>query len=572
MRFSKTFIKTYKESPKEAETQSHKLMLRAGMIKQVSRGNYTYLPLGLKVLKKIEKIAREELDKAGAIELLMPIMQPADLWKESGRWNAYGPELMRFKDRNQRDFVLGPTHEEIVTYLFRELIKSYKELPINFYQIQTKFRDEIRPRFGLMRGREFIMKDGYSFHLTKESLDKEYLNMKQAYCNIFNRCGLNFRPVEADTGSIGGAESHEFMVLASAGEDDILYSDTTDYAANVEKATSKIELVMPEEEKKEKKLVETPNVTTIDELEKYLNISKKKIVKAVLFKEVLEEKTNYYMAIIRSDLDVNDIKVKNAFNLNVELELVTDEDIQKLGICKGYMGALKDFNKDVKVVMDESVKYLYNFVVGANKENYHYTNVNLEDLRYDVVADVRKARAGDMSPIGEGVLKMARGIEVGHIFKLGDKYSKAMNAKVLDETGKLQTVIMGCYGIGISRVAAAAVEQNNDENGIIWPLSIAPYEVDIIATNMKNEDIVKASEQVYKLLKDENIDVIYDDRNEKAGFKFKDADLIGFPIKIIIGNKASEGIVELKTRDGKVVEEVKIDNLTNIIKYYRMNL
>ena len=572
MRFSKTFIKTYKESPKEAETQSHKLMLRAGMIKQVSRGNYTYLPLGLKVLKKIEKIAREELDKAGAIELLMPIMQPADLWKESGRWNAYGPELMRFKDRNQRDFVLGPTHEEIVTYLFRELIKSYKELPINFYQIQTKFRDEIRPRFGLMRGREFIMKDGYSFHLTKESLDKEYLNMKQAYCNIFNRCGLNFRPVEADTGSIGGAESHEFMVLASAGEDDILYSDTTDYAANVEKATSKIELVMPEEEKKEKELVETPNVTTIDELEKYLNISKKKIVKAVLFKEVLEDKTNYYMAIIRSDLDVNDIKVKNAFNLNVELELVTDEDIQKLGICKGYMGVLKDFNKDVKVVMDESVKYLYNFVVGANKENYHYTNVNLEDLRYDVVADVRKARAGDMSPIGEGVLKMARGIEVGHIFKLGDKYSKAMNAKVLDETGKLQTVIMGCYGIGISRVAAAAVEQNNDENGIIWPLSIAPYEVDIIATNMKNEDIVKASEQVYKLLKDENIDVIYDDRNEKAGFKFKDADLIGFPIKIIIGNKASEGIVELKTRDGKVVEEVKIDNLTNIIKYYRMNL
>ena len=572
MRFSKTFIKTYKESPKEAETQSHKLMLRAGMIKQVSRGNYTYLPLGLKVLKKIEKIAREELDKAGAIELLMPIMQPADLWKESGRWNAYGPELMRFKDRNQRDFVLGPTHEEIVTYLFRELIKSYKELPINFYQIQTKFRDEIRPRFGLMRGREFIMKDGYSFHLTKESLDKEYLNMKQAYCNIFNRCGLNFRPVEADTGSIGGAESHEFMVLASAGEDDILYSDTTDYAANVEKATSKIELVMPEEEKKEKELVETPNVTTIDELEKYLNISKKKIVKAVLFKEVLEDKTNYYMAIIRSDLDVNDIKVKNAFNLNVELELVTDEDIQKLGICKGYMGVLKDFNKDVKVVMDESVKYLYNFVVGANKENYHYTNVNLEDLRYDVVADVRKARAGDMSPIGEGVLKIARGIEVGHIFKLGDKYSKAMNAKVLDETGKLQTVIMGCYGIGISRVAAAAVEQNNDENGIIWPLSIAPYEVDIIATNMKNEDIVKASEQVYKLLKDENIDVIYDDRNEKAGFKFKDADLIGFPIKIIIGNKASEGIVELKTRDGKVVEEVKIDNLTNIIKYYRMNL
>lgn len=566
MRFTKTYIKTYKESPKEAETISHKLMLRAGMIKQVSRGNYTYMPLGLRVLQKIEKIAREEMNKAGAIELLMPIMQPADLWKESGRWNAYGPELMRFKDRNSRDFVLGPTHEEIITYIFREHIKSYKELPINFYQIQTKFRDEIRPRFGLMRGREFIMKDAYSFHLTKESLDKEYLNMKQAYCNIFSRCELNFRPVEADTGSIGGAESHEFMVLASAGEDDILYSDTTDYAANVEKATSIIDFEVESEEKLKKELIETPNKTTIDSLAEFLHISKKKIVKSVLYKYENENRLEYYMAIIRSDLEVNDIKVKNAFHLDMELELVSDEDIEKLEICKGYMGPLKDFNKKVKIVMDESVKYLYNFVVGANKQNYHYKNVNLEDIRYDVVSDIRKACAGDKSPIGQGILKMARGIEVGHIFKLGDKYSTKMGAKVLDENGKLQTVIMGCYGIGVSRVAAATIEQNNDEYGMIWPRSIAPYEIDVIATNMKNEQIVKASEKIYENLLSNGIDVIYDDRDEKAGFKFKDADLIGFPIKIIVGNKIDEGLVEIKYRKTRQSKLVKVEEVLDYCK------
>lgn len=566
MKFTKTYIKTYKESPKEAETISHKLMLRAGMIKQVSRGNYTYMPLGLRVLQKIEKITREEMNKAGAIELLMPIMQPADLWKESGRWNAYGPELMRFKDRNSRDFVLGPTHEEIITYIFREHVKSYKELPLNFYQIQTKFRDEIRPRFGLMRGREFIMKDAYSFHLTKESLDKEYLNMKKAYCNIFSRCELNFRPVEADTGSIGGAESHEFMVLANSGEDDILYSDTTDYAANVEKAISIIDLDVETEEKLEKELIETPNKTTIDSLAEFLNISKKKIVKSVLYKYENENLKEYYMAIIRSDLEVNDIKVKNAFHLDMELELVGDEDIEKLGICKGYMGALRDFNDKVKIVMDESVKYLYNFVVGANKENYHYKNVNLEDLRYDVVADIRKACAGDRSPIGYGILKMARGIEVGHIFKLGDKYSKAMGAKVLDENGKLQTVIMGCYGIGISRVAAAAIEQNNDEHGMIWPRSIAPYEVDVIATNMKNEEIVAISEKIYENLLSNGVDVIYDDRLEKAGFKFKDADLIGFPIKVIVGNKIDEGLVEIKYRKTGESKLVKIEEVIDYCK------
>lgn len=566
MRFTKTFIKTYKETPKEAETISHQLMLRAGMIKQVSRGNYTYLPLGLKVLQKIEKIVREELNKAGSVELLMPIMQPADLWKESGRWNAYGPELMRFKDRNGRDFVLGPTHEEIITYIFRELIKSYKELPINFYQIQTKFRDEIRPRFGLMRGREFIMKDGYSFHLNQESLDKEYLNIKNAYCNIFTRCGLNFRPVEADTGSIGGAESHEFMVLASAGEDDILYSDTEEYAANVEKATSIIDFSVEKEDKKPMELIETKGVSTIDALSEFLNVDKKKIVKSVLYKYENGDKKEYYLSIIRSDLDINDIKVKNSFKLDMELELATDEEIKELGICKGYMGPLKDFNKDIKIVADESVKYLFNFIVGANKIDYHYKNVNIEDLRIDVISDIRKARAGDKTPNGKGILKIARGIEVGHIFKLGDKYSKAMNAKVLDENGKLQTVIMGCYGIGVSRVAAAAIEQNNDEHGMIWPKSIAPYEVDVIAANMKNGNIVKVSEKIYEDLLNNGIDVIYDDRQEKAGFKFKDADLIGFPIKVIVGNMVEEGLVEIKDRRTGNSKLVKIEDVINYCK------
>ncbi len=573
MRFSKSLIKTYKESPKEAETVSHKLMLRASMIKQVSRGNYTYLPLGLKVIKKIENIVREEMNRAGANELLMPIMQPSDLWIESGRYFAYGPELMRFSDRNNRDFVLGPTHEEVSVFIFRDMIKSYKDLPLNMYQIQTKFRDEIRPRFGLMRGREFIMKDAYSYHLTKESLDEEYINMKKTYERIFTRCGLNFRAVEADTGSIGGAESHEFMVLAEAGEDDILYSDTTEYAANIEKARSIILDMNPgEEEKKQMQKVHTPNCESIEELSKFLNISSKKTVKALLLKEVLEDKTNYYMALIRGDLDVNEIKVKNAFGLNVELELITEEDMKTLNIEKGYVGALSGLDDRIKIVLDETVSHMYNFVVGANEKDYHYINTNVSDLKYDMVADIRTARAGDLSPVGEGVLKIARGIEVGHIFKLGDKYSKSMNAKVLDENGKLSTVIMGCYGIGVSRIAAATVEQYNDENGIKWPISIAPYEVDVIATNMKDENIVSISEKIYADLLKNNVDVIIDDRTEKAGFKFKDADLIGIPIKVIVGKSIEQNMVEVKLRNEEQGQEVSIENVNSYILEKLKNL
>ncbi|WP_068268601.1 proline--tRNA ligase [Caviibacter abscessus] len=566
MRFSKALIKTFKESPKEAETISHKLMLRASMIKQISRGNYTYLPLGLKVIKKIENIVREEMNRAGANELLMPIMQPSDLWIESGRYFAYGPELMRFQDRNSRDFVLGPTHEEVSVCIFRDMVKSYKDLPLNMYQIQTKFRDEIRPRFGLMRGREFIMKDAYSYHLTTESLDLEYQNMKETYNRIFKRCGFNFRAVEADTGSIGGAESHEFMVLAEAGEDDILYSDTTDYAANIEKARSiLVDMKQPKEDKKNIEKIATPNCETIEELATFFDVPKSKTIKSVLLKEVLEDKVNYYLAVIRGDLEVNEIKVKNAFGLNVELDLVDENDIKELSVAKGYMGPLSGLNEKIKIVIDETVEHMYNFVSGANELGYHYINTNVSDLKYDIVADIRTAREGDLSPVGEGTLKIARGIEVGHIFKLGDKYSKSMNAKVLDENGKLQTVIMGCYGIGVSRIAAAAVEQYNDESGIKWPISIAPYEVDVIVTNSKDEEIVNVSEKIYQDLKSLNIDVIIDDRNEKAGFKFKDADLIGIPIKIIVGKKAAENIVEVKLRSEENGFEVSLDDINNYI-------
>lgn len=576
MKFSKSLIKTYKEEPKEAETISHKLMLRTSMIKQLTRGVYTYLPLSLKVLKKIENIVREEMNAIGAQEILMPVLQPADLWEESGRWFSYGAELMRIKDRNSRDFVLGPTHEEVIVDIFRNMISSYKELPLNVYQIQTKFRDEKRPRFGLMRGREFMMKDAYSFHLGNESLDIEYNKVKQAYFNIFKRCGLDFRAVEADTGSIGGSESHEFMVLASSGEDDILYSNKSDYAANVEKATSRINFEISDEIKKEKELVETINLKTIDEISSFLNIDAKKTLKTIIFKEILEDgNQKYYMVSIRGDLEINEVKVKNLVNAKIDLELVDEKDIEKLGLKQGYIAPLSDLeiikNKEIIVLIDESVLHLKNFVAGANKENYHYINLNLEDIYFDLKADLRVARKGDLAPNDEGILEIARGIEVGHIFKLGDKYSKALNAKVLNEKGISETVIMGCYGIGVSRVAAAAIEQNNDENGIIWPKSIAPYLVDLILLNTKDENSKEIADKLYEEMLKEKIDVIYDDRNEKAGFKFKDADLIGFPLKVIIGKDIVDGLVEVKHRDGSFTGKIKIDEVISYVKNFEAN-
>ncbi len=570
MRLSEAFLKTYKEAPKEAEIISHQLMLRASMIKQLTRGVYSYLPLGYRVLRKIENITREEMDRAKAQEIFMPVLQPASLWEESGRWFAYGPELMRLKDRNEREFALGPTHEEVVTDIVRNMVSSYKDLPFNLYQIQTKFRDEIRPRFGLMRGREFIMKDAYSFHIDQKSLDEEYINMKSAYERIFTRCGLNFRAVEADSGSIGGDSSHEFMVLAESGEDDILYDDSSNYAANVEKAVSIIELKESDEKKLTKELVKTPHAKTIEDLANFLNIPKEKTVKAVMLKEVTEDGENFVLALIRGDLDVNSIKLKNAIGAKIELEMMTPEECERFGLVPGYAGSYE--KKDgLKVVIDETVKYVRNFALGANKEEYHYINVNIEDIVYDLVADIRKAKEGDTSPDGKGTLKLAKGIEVGHIFKLGDKYSKALNATVLDENGKQQIIKMGCYGIGISRVMAAAIEQNHDEFGIIWPKNIAPYLVDVIIANIKDETQVSLGEKIYTELSDNGIETVLDDRDERAGFKFKDADLIGFPLKIVVGKGAAEGIVEIKDRRTGESSEVKKEDVLQYIRDFMVD-
>ena len=540
MRLSKAFVKTYKEAPKEAEVISHKLMLRASMIKRLASGVYSYLPLGNRVLKKVENIVREEMDKSGAQEVFMPVLQPADLWKESGRWIAYGPELMRMKDRHEREFALGPTHEEVVTDIVRNEINSYKDLPMNLYQIQTKFRDEIRPRFGLMRGREFIMKDAYSFHTTHESLDEEYLNMKTTYENIFTRCGLDFRAVEADSGSIGGDVTHEFMVLAESGEDDVLYCDSCDYAANKEKATSKADFKESDEEAKNIELVETPNTWTIEDVAAFFNIPTSKTVKAIVLKEAFGENDKYYMALIRGDYEVNTIKVKNIVNATMELEMVTDEDMEKLGLIKGFIGPVGLNNENIKIIMDESVKYMKNFTLGPNKRDHHHINSNLEDFEYDIVGDIREAKEGELCPKCGGTLKIARGIEVGHIFKLGTKYSESMGAKVLDENGRQVLVKMGCYGIGVSRIMSAAIEQNNDESGIIWPVNIAPYEVDVIIPNIKDKDQSRIAEEIYENLLRQGIEAVLDDRDERAGFKFKDADLIGFP-RIFWENKIFKG-------------------------------
>lgn len=574
MRLSKSFLKTYKEAPAVAEVISHKLMLRAGMIKQLSRGVYSYMPMAYLVLRKIENITREEMNRAGAQEILMPIIQPADLWKESGRFFNYGKELMRLKDRNDRDFVLGPTHEEVVSDIVRNTISSYKDLPFNLYQIQTKFRDEVRPRFGLMRGREFIMKDAYSFHIDELDLDREYNNMKDAYSRILNRCGLKFRAVEADTGSIGGAASHEFMVLADSGEDDILYSTTGDYAANVEKAVSIIDYEISDEEEKEIQEISTPNIKTIEDLANFLNISKEKTVKAVLYKEVLENNTNYYIALIRGDLDINEIKLKNSVNSNVEFELMDENDILKFNLESGFVGAIKNDErlKDIVVIADESVKYLKNFVIGANKKDYHYINANLKDLKIDKFFDIRTAKENEKS-IDGGILEIAKGIEVGHIFKLGTKYSEALNVKILDQNGKQKIVYMGCYGIGISRIMAAAIEQNNDENGIIWPLSIAPYHIIVIPANMKDEKQVEIAEKLYLEIKEKyGLDVLLDDRQEKAGFKFKDADLLGIPYRIVIGKDIENNNIEFVERKGLLKEIINIDEIDSKLKMIKDKL
>ncbi|MGL5963080.1 MAG: proline--tRNA ligase [Fusobacteriaceae bacterium] len=563
MRFSKYYIKTLKETPKEAEVISHQLMMRSSMIKKLASGVYTYLPLGLKALKKVENIVREEMEKAGAQEILMPVIQPAELWMESGRWDTMGPEMFRLKDRHSRDFVLGPTHEEVITDIVRNDISSYKSLPLNLFQIQNKFRDERRPRFGLMRGREFLMKDAYSFHETAECLDAEFENMKAAYIRVFERCGLTFRPVEADSGAIGGTGSQEFHVLAESGEDAIIYCDSCDYAANIETANSKV-AHLDKEDIREARLESTPNISKIEDVVNFLKVPVEKTVKAMMYKDMGTDEI--VMALIRGDFEVNEVKLKNKIGA-VDVVLLTDEELEKTGLVKGYIGPFGGNLKDIKIVADSTVLEIVNHTAGGNQIDTHYMDMNYgRDYSANIVADIRTVKIGEECPNCHGHLKVARGIECGHIFKLGTKYSEALKATVLDRNGKSKTLVMGCYGIGVSRTMAAAIEQNYDENGIIWPSVIAPFVVDVIPANIKDEVQVATAEKIYASLTEEKIDVIIDDRNEKPGFKFKDADLLGFPFKVVCGKRAVEGIVEVKIRRINETLEVPVENVVETIK------
>ncbi|MGL5124317.1 MAG: proline--tRNA ligase [Fusobacteriaceae bacterium] len=571
MKFSKYYVKTLKETPKEAEVISHILMMRSGMIKKLASGIYSYLPLGYKALRKVEKIVREEMEKVGSQEIFMPILQPAELWKESGRWDTMGSEMVRLKDRHQRDFVLGPTHEEVVTDIIRNDISSYKSLPISLYQIQTKVRDERRPRFGLMRCREFLMKDAYSFHASSECLDKEFENMKVAYSKILERCGLSFRAVEADSGAIGGNGSQEFHVLADSGEDEIIFCDSCDYAANVETAKSKV-LNAKTIALKKPSMMHTPNITKIDDVVNFLKIPANRTVKAMMYRDMVTDEI--YMVLIRGDFEVNETKLKNVLN-TLEVIMLNDEELNNLDLIKGFIGpyGIDLKSKNIKVIVDPSVVSIPNHTAGGNQLDMHYIDVNYGiDYTGDIVGDIKNVREGEMCSKCSGTLKSARGIECGHIFKLGTKYSKALKATFLDEGGIAQTIIMGCYGVGVSRTMAAAIEQNNDENGIIWPSAIAPFVVDVIPANIKDVAQMEVAEEIYNSLLSSNIDVILDDRDERTGFKFKDADLIGFPFKIVSGKRANEGIVELKIRKtGETLEINKVDAVSTIkelmIKY-----
>ena len=556
MRQSRTLIPTLREIPADAEIKSHQLLLKAGFIRQNSSGVYSYMPLGRKVLQKIEAIVREEMDKAGAVEMLMPALQQAELWQESGRWYTYGPELMRLKDRNQREFALGATHEEVITSLVRDEVKSYKRLPLTLYQIQTKFRDEKRPRFGLLRGREFVMKDAYSFHSNTQSLDEVYQALFEAYTNVFRRCQLNFRAVIADSGAMGGKDTHEFMVLSDIGEDTIAYSDTSDYAANIEMAPVITEYTKRDEAAKELEKVLTENKKSIDEVSEFLTVSSDQCIKSLLFK--IDEQ--YVLVLVRGDHEVNDIKLKNLFNAGM-VELASQEKTKEILSCPvGSLGPIGVSN--VEIVADHAIKAILNGVCGANEENYHYINVVPErDFTVSQYADLRFIQEGDPSPDGQGTIVFAKGIEVGHVFKLGTRYSEAMNAAYLDENGKSQPMIMGCYGIGVSRTLAAVAEQYNDENGLVWPANLAPYQVHMIAVNMKDEKQVKLAESLYSDLLEKQYEVLFDDRYERAGVKFADSDLIGLPLRITVGKKASDGIVEVKVRKTGETFEVHYEDL-----------
>ena len=558
MRVSKLYAPTLREVPAEAEVVSHQLMLRAGFMRKAAGGIYTYLPLAWRVLKKIERIVREEMDAKGSQELLMPIVQPAEIWQESGRWDVYGAEMFRLQDRHNRCFCLGPTHEEMVTTLIRGDVRSYRQLPLSVYQIQNKYRDERRPRFGLMRGREFIMKDAYSFDRDEAGLDKSYQDMYDAYTNIFTRCGLNFRPVEADSGAIGGSGSHEFMVIADSGEAEIVFCTSCDYAANVEKAEL-FPLEAQEEAMLTKEEVVTPDCKTIADVCAYLKLPVDHSVKAVAY----NSEKGLILCFVRGDHEVNEIKVINTCGV-IDLEMATEEQLAAAGTVGGYMGP-----KKVIVVVDATVMKMHNVCCGANKEGYHFINVNPgRDFTPTYVADIRLIQEGDPCPHCGGEVSKARGIEVGQVFKLFTKYSSALKATYLDENGKEQPMVMGCYGVGVSRTMAAAIEQNYDDNGIIWPIEIAPYHVLVVPVNTKDEASAAKAEEIYMQLKKVGLETVIDDRKERPGVKFKDADLIGYPLRVVVGPKTlTEGKLEVKIRktgeirylplDGDYVQDIK---------------
>lgn len=565
MRTSQYLLSTLKETPSDAVVISHQLLLRAGMIRKLASGLYTWLPMGLRVLRKVETIVREEMNAAGALEVLMPAIQPAELWQESGRWEQYGPELLRLKDRHERDFCVGPTHEEVITDLARNELNSYKQLPINMYQIQTKFRDEIRPRFGLMRGREFIMKDAYSFHMSQESLQQTYDGMYEAYCKVFTRLGLDFRPVQADNGSIGGSGSHEFHVLAGSGEDDIVFSDSSSYAANIEKAEALPRETARGAATEELRLVDTPNTKTIADLVEKFGLPIEKTIKTLVVHAAEEGKL--VALIVRGDHELNEIKAGNHPLVASPLQMASEADIKAaIGAAPGSLGPL---NLPLPCIVDRSVALMSDFAAGANIDDKHYFGVNWErDLPVPEVADLRNVVAGDPSPDGQGTLVIRRGIEVGHIFQLGTKYSEAMKLSVLGEQGKPVTLIMGCYGIGVSRVVAAAIEQNYDDRGILWPAALAPFQIAIVPMKYENEAVRAAADKLYADLTAAGFEVLLDDRDKKTspGVKFADMELIGIPHRIVVSERGlEEGALEYKGRRDAESQSVSLADLQAFI-------
>ena len=563
---SKLYAPTLREVPSDADVVSQQLMLRAGFMRKVANGLYSFLPLGWRSIKKIEAIIREEMDRSGAQEIMMPILQPAEIWKESGRWNAYGAEMMRINDRHDVEYCLGPTHEEMITTLVKNEINSYRQLPVNLYQIQSKFRDERRPRYGLMRSREFIMKDGYSFDIDDTAADVSYKNMYDAYSRIFTRCGLTFRPVEADSGAIGGSNTHEFMAIAEAGEADIIHCSACDYAANIEIGKPGI-MKQAEEALKELELVDTPHASSIEAVAEMLNLPLEKTIKAVVY--AIEDKV--ILAMVRGDHDVNEVAVQHAVNGSVEPEMATPEQLEKVGLTAGFISpvGLKQTD-DFIIVVDESVMETYNVCGGANKEDAHYININPKrDFNTDdiIVAPIRLITKDDVCPECHSPLEYSKGIEVGQVFKLGTKYSESLQATYLDQNGRPNAMVMGCYGIGVSRTLAAAIEQYHDDNGIIWPRAIAPFEVVIVPINAKDEALMSTSKSIYDMLLNNKVDVLLDDRKDRAGVKFKDADLIGYPLRITVSkNTLESNEVEIRIRKTGEAINCPIDEVSNKVQ------